>query len=303
MISNERFNGIRAFVQAEQSGSFAAASLVLGLSQSVVSKAVARLEERLGVRLFQRTTRSLSLTDEGRVYLESCRRALEELANAETVLSSRQEVPTGRVRINLPDLFGRKRIAPILMQLAREYQDLHFEVSFENRIVNLIEEGFDFAVRIGHLPDSTDLFSKCIGQQDVIICAAPSYIALYGEPLTLAQLSEHSCITQFRSRQSETWLTLNAEGEAVRCEMRAKHSFAAYDMIVDAAAAGLGLAQVPHWLVEDQLSSGALVQVLSAVKMPTLPIHILWPGGRVLASRVRVTIDAIAEDLRRKAPR
>lgn len=303
MISNERFNGIRAFVQAEHSGSFAAASLMLGLSQSAVSKAVARLEERLGVRLFQRTTRSLSLTDEGRVYLESCRRALEELANAETVLSSRQEVPAGRVRINLPDLFGRKRIAPVLMQLAKEHQNIHFEVSFENRIVNLIEEGFDFAVRIGHLPDSTDLFSKCIGQQDVIICAAPSYIAMHGEPLTLAQLTEHNCITQFRGRQSDAWLTLNAEGEAVRCEMRAKHSFAAYDMIVDAAAAGLGLAQVPHWLVEDQLSSGALVQVLSAVKMPALPIHILWPGGRLLASRVRVTIDAIAEDLRWIAPR
>ncbi|MDR6432202.1 LysR family transcriptional regulator [Brucella pseudogrignonensis] len=303
MISNERFNGIRAFVQAEQSGSFAAASAVLGLSQSAVSKAVARLEERLGVRLFQRTTRSLSLTDEGRVYLESCRRALEELANAEMVLSSRQEVPTGRVRINLPDLFGRRRIAPILIQLAKEHQNLHFEVSFENRIVNLIEEGFDFAVRIGHLPDSIDLFSKCIGQQDIILCAAPSYIALHGEPVTLEQLVEHSCITQFRGGHVEPWMTLNAKGEAVRCEMRANHSFAGYDMIVDAAVAGLGLVQVPHWLVEDQLASGALVQVLSGVKMPRLPIHILWPGGRIVASRVRATIDAIAEDLRRVAPR
>ncbi|MCV9906966.1 LysR family transcriptional regulator [Brucella sp. HL-2] len=298
MISNERFNGIRAFVQAEQSGSFAAASTVLGLSQSAVSKSVARLEDRLGVRLFHRTTRSLSLTDEGRVYLESCRRALEELANAEIALSSRIAVPSGRVRINLPDLFGRKCVAPLLMQLAQAHPQLHFEVSFENRVVNLIEEGYDLAVRIGDLPDSTDLISKRVGQQDVIICASPSYISAYGKPSKLSNVQEHFCVTQFRSGRNEPWVVLNENGEKVRCDIRSNHSFAAFDMIVDAAIAGLGLVQVPRWLVEEEFLSGALVQVLPDIRTPSLPIHIIWPGGRVLASRVRATIDAIAEGLR-----
>ncbi|KAA9370035.1 LysR family transcriptional regulator [Ochrobactrum quorumnocens] len=298
MISNERFNGIRAFVQAEQSGSFSAASTVLGLSQSAVSKSVARLEDRLGVRLFHRTTRSLSLTDEGRVYLESCRRALEELANAEIALSSRIAVPSGRVRINLPDLFGRKCVAPLLMQLAQAHPQLHFEVSFENRVVNLIEEGYDLAVRIGDLPDSTDLISKRVGQQDVIICASPSYISAYGKPSKLSNVQEHFCVTQFRGGRNEPWVVLNENGEKVRCDIRSNHSFAAFDMIVDAAIAGLGLVQVPRWLVEDELLSGALVQVLPDMRTPSLPIHIIWLGGRVLASRVRATIDAIANGLR-----
>ncbi|KAB2686444.1 LysR family transcriptional regulator [Brucella pseudogrignonensis] len=298
MISNERLNGIRAFVQAEQSGSFAAASTVLGLSQSAVSKSVARLEDRLGVRLFHRTTRSLSLTDEGRIYLESCRRALEELANAETALSSRIAVPSGRVRINLPDLFGRKCVAPLLMQLAQAHPQLHFEVSFENRVVNLIEDGYDLAVRIGDLPDSTDLISKRVGQQDIIICASPSYISDYGKPLKQSDVQEHFCVTQFRGGRNEPWVVLNQHGEKVRCDIRANHSFAAFDMIVDAGIAGLGLVQVPRWLVEDKLLSGALVQVLPDIRTPSLPIHIIWPGGRVLASRVRATIDIIAGGLR-----
>ncbi|NKB83995.1 LysR family transcriptional regulator [Ochrobactrum grignonense] len=177
-------------MQAEQSGSFAAASALLGLSQSAVSKSIARLEERLGVRLFHRTTRSLRLTDEGRVYLESCRRALEELGAAEIALSARREIPAGRLRINLPDLYGRRCVAPVLLQLAAEYHELHFEVSFENRIVNLIDEGYDLAVRIGQLPDSADLISKYIGQQEVIICASPSYIAVHGAPQCWTILSD-----------------------------------------------------------------------------------------------------------------
>lgn len=298
MISNERFNGIRAFVQAEQSGSFAAASATLGLSQSAVSKSVARLEERLGVQLFHRTTRSLSLTDEGRIYLESCRRALEELANAETALSSRKDVPSGRVRINLPDLFGRECVAPLLFQLAQAHSQLHFEVTFENNVVNLIEEGYDLAVRIGDLPDSADLISKRVGQQDVIICASSSYVSAYSKPLKLSDLQEHFCVTQFRRGRNEPWVVLNDYGEKVRCDIRANHSFAAFDMIVDAGIAGLGLVQVPRWLVEDKLLSGALVQVLPDIRTPSLPINIIWPGGRVLPSRVRATIDAVAAGLR-----
>lgn len=294
MILTERFNGIRAFVQAEQSGSFAAASAVLGLSQSAVSKAIARLEERLGVRLFHRTTRNLTLTDEGRIYLESCRSALDELGAAEAALSARKDIPVGRVRINLPDLFGRKCVAPALMRLALQYPRLHFDVSFENRIINLVEDGYDLAVRIGHLRDSSDLISKRIGQQDVIVCASADYLKAHGMPVTMVDLDQHHCITQLRGGRPEPWIFINERGEEVRCAVPSGHSFGTSDMIAEAAIASLGLAQLPYWLVEDRLSSNELVQIVMDVRMPTLPIHIVWPAGRIMASRVRITIDEIA---------
>ncbi|MGU3576602.1 LysR family transcriptional regulator [Brucellaceae bacterium C25G] len=301
MGASEPFKGINAFVQTAQSGSFAAASAALGLSQSAVSKSVARLEDRLGIRLFHRTTRSLSLTDEGRLYLESCRRALEVLSEAEVVLSSRKDLPSGRVRINLPDLYGKKCIAPVLIELAKTYPQLHFEISFENRIVNLIEEGYDLAIRIGDLSDSSDLISKRLGNQDVIICASPSYLAKYGTPLALVNLLDHLCITQFRSGRKEPWYFLNEQGEKVQQDIQSNHSFTAFDMIVDAALAGLGLVQVPRWLIEDELLSGKLIEVLPKIKSPSMPIHLLWPGGRIMASRVRVTIDAMTAMAKLKA--
>ncbi len=294
MISSERFNGIRAFVQAEQSGSFAAASAVLGLSQSAVSKAVARLEERLGVQLFHRTTRSLTLTDEGRIYLASCRRALDEMVLAETALTARKQVASGCVRVNLPDLYGRKYIAPLLMQLAKTHAQLHFELSFEKRFVNLFEEGYDLAVRIGALPDSADIAARRIGYQDVIICGAPSYLACHAKPENLQDLAQHSCITQFRAGRHEPWLVLNKQGQELRWPVPSGHSFAAVDMIAEAAIAGLGLAQLPRWLVEEHLASGALLPLLPDVPMPALPVHMIWLGGRSPAYRVRLTLDAIA---------
>lgn len=296
MLTAENFNGIRAFVAAEAAGSFAAASLRLGLSQSAVSKAVARLEARLGVRLFQRSTRHLTLTDEGRIYLQSCQRALQELAFAEAALSERGDQPVGEVRISLPELYGRHVIMPLLLQLAARHAQLRFSISFENRRSNLVEEGFDLAVRIGSLPDSSELMARLLGRQQLLVCAAPDYLDRYGAPQSADDLRQHRCIAQLQGENRAAWLLLDKQGREQDLALPAAHAFSASDVIADAAVAGLGLAQLPRWLVEQRLQSGALRQVLADVAMPALPIHILWPRNRALPSRLRRTIDWLVEN-------
>ncbi|MBO9375619.1 LysR family transcriptional regulator [Sphingomonas histidinilytica] len=297
MISSERLNGIRAFVQAELSGSFARAADRLGLSQSAVSKAVARMEERLGVRLFHRTTRHLSLTDEGRAYYQSCVRALAELEAAEAALADRKRSPSGCLRVNLPDLFGRKWVMPILFDLARDYPQLTFEISFENRFVDLAEEGYDLVVRIGALSDSLGLIARKIGFQDLVICGAPDYFAKAPPPASAAALADHACITHFSRGREEAWAFRGDAGDLRRLSVRSRHRFGSFDTIADAVRAGLGIAQLPTWLVHEDLAEGRLVPILLDVAQPRLPIHALWLESRGMTPRVRVTVDALVARL------
>lgn len=295
MISSERMNGIRAFVQAELSGSFSQAAAQLGLSQSAVGKAIARLESRLGVRLFHRTTRSLSLTDEGRSYYQSCVRALAELEAAEGMIADRKGAPSGCLRVNLPDLFGRRWIMPILLDLARRYPALTLEVSFDNRFVDLAEEGFDLVVRIGELRDSADLIARQLGVQKLMMCGAPGYFRQHGVPDAYADLGNHSCIAQIRHGRQEPWLLLDSGARVQRVTVASRHRFGTLDAIADAAVAELGIAQLPIWLVHDQLQSGKLVPLFPHPRQPHLPIHAVWLHSKVMTPRVRAAVDALAE--------
>ncbi len=297
MISSERMNGIRAFVQAERSGSFAKASERLGLSQSAVSKAVARLEDRLGVQLFFRTTRHLSLTDEGRAYYQSCVRALAELETAEAALADRKSSPSGTLRINLPDLFGHQWVLPVLLELVERHPLLDLEVSFENRIVDLAEEGFDLAIRIGALPDSNGLIARKIGVQDLVICAASSYFADRAAPSSPHELGDHRVITHLRKGHEEPWHFLDDKDGIKRVLVRGRHRFASFDAMASATTAGMGIAQLPAWLVADQLQSGELVSIFQNVRQPRLPIHIIWLEAKGMTPRVRVTVDALVHAL------
>lgn len=297
MLSSERLNGIRAFVEAGQADSFAKAGERLGLSASAVGKTIARIEARLGVRLFHRTTRKLSLTDEGRSYYESCVRALAELESAEAALLDGRQHPSGWLRVNLPDLFGRKCAAPMLLQLARRYPQLRLEVSFENRFADLAAEGIDLAVRIGQLPDSSGLVARRIGWQDLILCAAPDYLDRTSQPSRLADLAAHACVTQVRGGGEEPWLFLDGAGLPRRLPVRGHHRFAALDVLAEAACAAMGIAQMPLWLARDHLANGRLVPVLPDLRQPRLPIHALWLQSPTIAQRVRVAIDALVQGL------
>lgn len=295
MITTERFNGIRAFVQAAQAGSFSAAARQLGLSSSSVGKAIARLEQRLDARLFHRTTRSLSLTDEGLAFHESCVRALDELERAESALAARRVVPSGRLRIALPVLYGRDRVMPVLLTLASRYPALEIDAVFSNRAVDFAEDAVDLAVRIGELDDSPTLAARLLDRQRLCVCAAPAYLLRHGTPATPDELARHACIGMLRDDHAEPWRFQSEQGPARQVKVAARLRLGALEAVAAAAKAGHGLAQLPAWLVDDAVSAGELVPVLNAYAAPGLPVHAVWPATRRMTARLRVVIDALRD--------
>ncbi|MCQ4321550.1 LysR family transcriptional regulator [Stutzerimonas stutzeri] len=294
MHSSDRFQGILAFVRAVEHGSFSVASRQMGLSPSSVGKAVARLEQRLGVRLFQRTTRRMTLTDEGLAFHENCLRALAELDQAEFLLAERLLTPTGRVRIALPTLYGRVRVLPVLTRLAERHAALGLDVVFSSRTVDLVEENVDLAVRIGPLQDSALHVARRLGEQSLWVCAAPDYVVRRGAPSTVDELHDHDCIARLRDGTEEAW---QLRGQTGRLPPRARLRLSDLEAVKESALAGFGLAQLPGWFIEDDLRTGRLIAVLPDMQPAPLPIHVLWPKTSRMTARLRITIDTLVEHL------
>jgi DNA-binding transcriptional LysR family regulator len=295
----DRLIGVNVFVEAVEAGGFSTAAARLNLSRSAVGKTIARLERRLGARLFHRTTRSQSLTEDGQIFYERCRRALEELQAGEAMLDSGRREAVGRLRVSMPVLFGRRCVAPILMRLAQRCPRLQLDLNFSDRLVDLIEDGFDLAIRNGTLAESAGLTTRRVAQQRMTVCAAPAYLAAHGAPLAIEDLSDHDAITYtFRQYgRAFTW-TFPREGQRpVEIAAKTRMSFDDLEAIADAAAAGLGLAWLPCWLVRERLRSGALVRVLGDQPGLVIDSHALWPQTPHLPLRVRLAIDALAAEL------
>jgi len=292
MISNERFAGIRAFVQAVEAGSFSRAAQQLALSPSSVGKAVARLEQRLDVRLFHRTTRSLSLTDEGLAFHDSCVRALAELERAESALAERRLQPAGRLRMTVPVLLGRDWITPLLLPLAERYPALEIEVQFSNYPADFAEQGCDLAVRIGLLDNSANLAARQLGVQYLAVCASPAYLAQHGAPQAPEELGHHACIGMLRDHQLENW---QFQGGSMRIAARLRLGH--LEAVKQAALAGHGLAQLPRWLVQQELASGQLQAVLAPFAGPGPPLYAAWPATRAMTARLRLVIDTLRENV------
>lgn len=293
---SDRLSGIREFVTVVEAGSFAAAALRLNLSRSAVGKAVARLEARLGTRLCQRTTRVLSLTEDGLAFYERCTRALSELEQAELALESGRLEPAGRVRVSVPVVIGRRCVAPVLFDVARQYPALVLEVSFTDRPVDLIEEGYDLAVRNGALPDDPGLMSRALVRQRMAVCASPAYLETHGRPAALTDLSSHQAIDYANPRYTRSWLFPGAGGTTAEIAMKGRIRLDDLEAIGDAAAAGLGLAWLPCWLIRERVARGELVRLFDGPAME-FTTSALWPRAPFLPLRVRVLIDALAARL------
>lgn len=222
---DDRLGGIAEFVEVVESGSFAAAALRIGVTRSAVAKIVARLERRLGVRLLQRTTRRLSLTDEGLVYYEQCRRVLAELGETEAALDAGRREPSGRLRISAPVLFGRQCVAPVMRRLVERHPRLEVEMSFSDRIADLVNDGFDVAVRVGPLVDTTALVCRPLGMQQMGICASPAYLARHGRPAGVEDLASHVGIAYARGGQVTPWRIVGADGDARELRVSARLRF------------------------------------------------------------------------------
>ncbi|WP_063533963.1 LysR family transcriptional regulator [Burkholderia sp. MSMB1589WGS] len=285
--------GMLAFVHAVSAGSFTAAAARMGVSKSAVGKSVAKLEAQLGVRLFDRTTRSLGLTTEGSLYYASCAKILDELAHAESALAHRRQQASGPLRVSLPVSFGRRWVLPVLLDVAERHPLLRLDLSFTDRPVDLVDEGIDLAVRIGDPGDSASLACRGLGRQRSVPGASPAYFARRGRPRTPEQLREHDCIVFARDGRVAPWLLADDNGSPLAAAVRAAHTIGHGDALLDAAVAGLGIAYLSTWLAADALRAGRLETVLAERAVDDMPINVLWPHSRALAPKVRVTVDAL----------
>lgn len=290
----DRLSGVLAFVQAADAGSFALAAERMGLSRSAIGKSIARLEERLGTRLFLRTTRRQSLTDAGQAFYERCVRALAELEAAEAALDSDQRAPTGRLRVSAPVMFGRHCVAPLLRELAGRHPGLEVEVSFSDRLVDLIEDGFDLAIRAAPLTDHAGLTTRRLGVQTMVVCAAPAYLARKGRPKRVADLDGHEAVIYGRNGVSKPWRFLDERGGEKRVTVPSRLRFDDVEAIADAAVHGAGLAWLPCWLIAERLREGQLVEVMEDEHRYGNELHAVWPQNKHLPSKVRMAIDLLA---------
>ncbi|HEY4261755.1 MAG TPA: LysR substrate-binding domain-containing protein, partial [Schlesneria sp.] len=243
-----------------------------------------------------RTTRRLTLTSDGKAWLEHCLAALAELDKGENGLSTAQHEPSGRIRIDLPTAFGRFFIMPLLLDLTERYPALKLNVSFTDRMVDLIGEGIDLSVRIGALEDTPDLIARSLGVQTLVICGTPDYLAARGTPLSGADLDDHDCIVGWRHEHDVEWSLKQPDGSIARRVIPVKHEIRDYEMMLAAIRAGCGLGQLPFWLVHDDLRSGRLVTVLDGSSGGESPINILWPRTPTLPTKTRVVIDEIVKN-------
>ena len=292
-MSENPFDGIREFVSAAQSLSFTAAALELGVTSSAVGKSVTRLEARLGVKLLHRTTRRLVLTAEGEAYLASCLRVMDELAETQGFLTTGQQAPVGRLRIDLPAAVGRRHILPTLIDMAVRYQQLDLSVSFSERLVDIVNEGVDLVVRIGVLKDDADIVARKLGSQSLLICATPAYLQAHGTPRAPDDLLHHDCIVGWRNGTRKTWMLKDEKGQTHEHEVRVKHEVGDGEMLLNLTLAGGGLAQLPTWLVQTPVEQGLLVPVLEAYAGAEMPINVIWPRTRYLQPKVRMVVDEL----------
>ncbi len=292
---HSHLQGISAFVHAVETGSFTAAAARMGVSKSATGKSVARLEERLGIRLLDRTTRSLNLTAEGQAYYQSCLKVLEELNAAEALLASRTRVVSGTLRINLPISFGRLCVMPVLTEVADGNPDLNLDISFTDRQVDLVEEGIDLAVRLGDPGNHASLIGRRIGTQRSIICAAPAYLDRRGRPTFVEELVKHDCLAFAKDGRPLPWAVCGPDGTVKPFIVQPRHTISHGDALRDATVNGLGVAYLSTWLAADDLRSGRLEVVPIPTPAEDVPITALWPRSRDLAPKVRVVVDALVE--------
>ncbi|MBN3817379.1 LysR family transcriptional regulator [Paraburkholderia sp. Se-20369] len=290
---------IELFCLAAELGSFTQAATAASVTPAAVSRSVARLEERLGVRLFVRTTRQIRLTDSGRRYFEQCRQALSQLVDAEREATGQQATPAGVLRISMPTPYGHYRVLPLLPGFRERYPDVQVEVHLSNRNIDFAEEGFDLAIR-GRAPADSSLIARKLEDAELVAVATPAYLKRAGVPTSVDDLHAHECI-QFElpsSGRNIPWLFHHASGEELDVATTGGYGTSG-DVLagVTLARHGAGLFQTYRFIVEQDLREGRLVEVLAGQGGRSRPFILLYPHGRYLASRVRVFVDYLVEQL------
>ncbi|WP_110692582.1 LysR family transcriptional regulator [Salinicola halophyticus] len=294
----DRLQALNVFVAVAEAESFAKGARVTGLSAPSATRAINTLETALGARLFTRSTRRVRLTEVGRTYLGEVREILAHLQAADDIASGAANTPVGQLRITCPQEFGRIHVAPLLTEFLDEYPRVRADVLMVDRIVNLVEEGFDIAVRIGHLP-SSELSAVRIGQVRRVICGSPSYFATRGRPQTPGDLASHRVVASGSTPPLDEWRLGRDGTQSVRVNPQLTVSSLA--AAIDIARRGWGLCRVLSYQVGPDLESGTLQTVLEEHEPAPLPVHLVHVEGRRAAAKVRAFIDFAASRLRQIA--
>lgn len=294
-------NDILIFMAVVDAGSFVAGGLSMGLSRSAAGKAVTRLEDRLGARLLNRTTRTISLTDEGRLFHQHGLGVLARIDEAEASVAGHRALhkgtPRGTLRLTLPGAFGRLVVFPLLQQYLAAWPELQAEVSFTDRLADIVEEGFDLAIRIGVTAPDTRLVARTITTFEALLCASPDYLAERGAPADIDALATHDCLFFSSRARRQSWRLRQGKGAWIKARGRSRLRLDSAEALRDAALAGLGIAQLPDFLVADDVATGRLQRVLPRLDTDPVRIVALYPSKRLLEPRVRRFIDFIAGEL------
>ncbi|MDO6694772.1 LysR family transcriptional regulator [Aliiglaciecola sp. 3_MG-2023] len=286
-----QWEGIIEFVYVAENESFTQASKKMAISTAQVSRQITALEKRLNTKLFYRTTRKVSLTEEGRVFYQHCRSVLDGLDAAERAITNLQSKPQGKVKLTAPVTFGEQQILPLVNNFALQYSDIEVNALLTNQNLDLVEGGYDLAIRLGRLTDST-MMAKKLGKRTNYVCASSAYIDKHGIPHSLSELSTHVCLLgtldywHFRESGKEKNIRVNGK-------LRYNSGFG----LVDAALKGLGIVQLPDYYVQEHLQSGSLISLLDNYRAPDEGIWAIYPQNRHLSPKIRLLVDYLAEQL------
>lgn len=294
MAESDAFSGLAVFVTAARAGNFTTAADQLGVSKSAVGKSIGRLEDRLGVKLFNRTTRRTSLTADGEAYFATCATAYDEIAAAEVALTSSNRVIGGRLRLDMPVAFGRRILLPILLEIAKPHPRLSLTLSFTDAIVDPLHDDVDLVIRFGALPDTHGLIARKLANQRLMICAAPSYLQDHGVPQTVSDLAKHWNIVGMRKGPPVSWL-MQENGSTKRITPPPTHQLSDGDAIIEAAIAGFGICQMPASVVREYIASGALVPILEKHSRTSVDVHAVWVRQGQLSPKVRYVVNRLVE--------
>ena len=285
------WEGISEFVAVTETHSFTGAAKQLSTSVAHISRQVSALEARLKIKLFHRSTRKVALTQSGEMYYQHCRRVLDNLADAERLVSNFHDTPTGNVRFTAPVTYGEEVIMPLVNDFLLAYPDINVRVDLSNQRADLLYEGYDFAIRLGHLPDSS-LIARKLSSRKLIVCATPTYWTKHGIPHNLSDLEKHNCI--IGSADSWRFRHNNKNQQVfVHGRLRCNSGYA----LVDAARKDLGIIQLPDYYLQSYIESGELVPVLETFQQTEEGIWAIYPDKHYLPNKIKVLIDFIQQGL------
>lgn len=289
----DRFNALATFAKVVEQGSFARAADRLSVSTSAVSRQVAELEAHLDVRLLNRTTRRLSLTEAGQAFYERCVQLLADLEETESSVRSTAVEPKGTLRVTCGVTFGERYLAPAIAEFAGLHPQVSFDVDLSDRVVDLVEEGFDLAIRIGPVGNQA-LVSRRIGSTQFVCCASPAYLARHPAPVTPADLEQHACLGYTYAAVTSAWTFESRDGTRHTPRILPRHKLNNGRMLAELAAAGLGIVLEPDFIVAPEVRSGRLQRLLTDYQPPRSPIAAVYPSRRHLSAKVRSFVDFLA---------